>query len=154
MQASGGARMGPYLRYEWARLRLPGHEESGGMSAHAVEASATGTHAATLGWRVRHELDWDGRPLRLDADAGWRRVLGGHQVASTQRFRTPGGSSGDAVSAAFTSAGQPLARNALTLGLGVRAEPWRNVQVSARYSGMFGGAHRDHAGWLDARWAF
>lgn len=158
---------GPYLRHAWVRLRVPAFQESGGAAAHEVQAWAGSMHATTLGWRVRHAFQLGGRPLELEADAGWRHVWGSAGVESTQRFAAypaAGGNVGErgaSISAGtglatrrFTSQGVPLTRNAAVLSLGLNAEPARDMQVSLRYSGLYGSGTRSHAAWAALRWAF
>jgi len=145
--------MGPYLRHEWIRLQVPGYREKGGDAAHGVWASTARMHATTLGWRLHHDALREGRPFRLSADIGWRRVLGDPGVASTQQFGV-GDDASSPPSRVFRSQGLPLASNALVVGLGVAGSPRRNMLVSARYSGLYGSAYRDHAAWANLRWTF
>jgi len=145
-------RMGPYLRYEWQRLSLPGYQETGGLTAHDVAASSSALHATTLGWRVRHDWQGAGRPSWLEADLGWRRSWGSAGISSRQRF-VAGGVAGQP-SATFRSEGQPLTRNAVSLTLEAGLAPRRNTWLALRYSGLLGSAYRDHAAWADLRWAF
>lgn len=158
---------GPYLRHAWVRLRVPAFQESGGAAAHEVQAWAGSMHATTLGWRVRHAFQLGGRPLELEADAGWRHVWGSAGVESTQRFAAypaagaNAAARGASISAGtglatrrFTSQGVPLTRNAAVLSLGLNAEPARDMQVSLRYSGLYGSGTRSHAAWAALRWAF
>lgn len=147
-------RMGPYLRHDWMRLRAAGWQESGGPAAHDVRGSRTDMHATTLGWRLRHDFDWSGRPAGWQADVGWRHVLGNPELTSTQRFVGTEAAPDSAPSRAFTSRGQPLVRDALAFGLAINAQPWRKAQLSARYSGLYGRAYRDHAAWAELSWTF
>jgi len=145
--------MGPFLRHAWVRLRLPGFQEAGGAAAHGVEPAAGTMNATLLGWRLRRQYEGGGWPLRLDAEFGWRQVLGGTRVESTQRFGTGPHAEGEATRS-FASQGLPLTRNAVAVGLGLSAAPARHLRVSARYSGLHGGGARSHAAWADLRWAF
>lgn len=144
---------GPFLRHAWVRLQAPAFQESGGPAAHGVEAASSTMNATTLGWRWRHERQFHGRPLWLDAEAGWRHVMGNTRVESTQRFGTGPNALGP-MSRRFTSDGLPLTRNAALLNVGLTAAPARNVEISARYSGLYGGGMRSHAAWAQLRWAF
>ncbi|MFT0849587.1 autotransporter domain-containing protein [Achromobacter sp. F4_2707] len=156
VQPAGGLtdhwRMGPYLRHEWARLDVPQHGETGGLSAHAVAASTTSMHATTLGVRARRDGFAAGQPVWLEADGGWRQLWGSGRVNSRQHF-----SAGEASGyrpVVFRSAGQPLVRNAFALGLEGGWAPQRNARLALRYAGLYGGGYRDHAAWADLRWVF
>src|SRR5690606_37507206 len=59
---------GPFLRHAWVRLQAPAFQESGGPAAHGVEAASSTMNATTLGWRWRHERQFHGRPVWLDAE--------------------------------------------------------------------------------------
>lgn len=144
--------LAPYLRHEWVGLKLPSFTESGGLSAHGVDASHTGMHATTLGWRARADGQWQGRPAWLDADLGWRHIWGDTKVSSTQRF-VGEGRAGHAPRA-FSSQGQPLPRDTLAISLSAGVQPSRHARLSLRYTGLHGRDYRDHAAWADLRWAF
>lgn len=162
-------RMAPWLQHAWVRLHVPGFQEAGGASAHRVEGATHDAHVTTLGWRARREFAWQGRRVGLQADLGWRHVWGNPEVTGSQRFvsgapDTPGRqgtpeapgirAEQGGLSAPFVSRGQPLRRDALSVGLAVEAAPWRHARLSARYGGLFGSGLRDHAGWAELRWTF
>lgn len=146
-----GLKMAPYLRYEWARLSLPGHHESGGPTAHEVNASHTSTLAGTLGIRAHYTWPQDASRPWVEADFGWHHAWGNTRVVSRQRMRA---GEGGATSAFFQSQGQSLLRDALAIDLEAGLSPRRNAQFRLRYSGLLGSGYRDHAAWADLRWVF
>jgi len=153
LRSEAGMSMSPYLRHEWVRLQLPGYQEKGGEASHGVLASSARMHATTLGWRWRYEPAGAERPIRLEADLGWRHAWGDLGVSSRQRFGTEDAAFGPP-SRPFSSNGLPLARHAVMAGLGASVSLRPNMQLSARYSGLYGSAQRDHAAWAELRWAF
>ena len=149
---NGRLEVGPYLRHEWARLRLPSHTETGGMAAHGVDASSSILNTTTLGWRMRYGWQGEGGPAWLEADLGWRRGWGDGKVSSTQRFVSD--EQAGFTARPFTSQGQPLSRNALSLTLEAGLALNRQSRLALRYSGLYSGSRQEHAAWADFRWAF
>lgn len=149
---NGRLDMGPYLRHEWARLRLPAHTETGGLAVHGVDASSSTLNTTTLGWRLRYGWQGEGGPSWLAADLGWRRGWDDGRVSSTQRFVSD--EQAGFTARPFTSQGQPLSRNALSLNLEAGLALKSQGRLALRYSGLYSGTRQEHAAWADFRWAF
>lgn len=141
---------GPYLRHTWMHLKTPGFAERGGAEALSVWASSAHMHTSTVGWRMRHEAEWRGRELELEADVGWQHVWNGASPVAEQRLRA------DAArrTPAHSVSGMPMPRNTLALDLGAGVAIRKNAGLALRYSGVHGSGYRDHAGWAEFQWAF
>ena len=148
---------GPYLQQAWIQVKTPGFEESGGPAAHQVERASLAAHASTLGWRFGTQRTWRGRPIRLDADIAWRHVWNSTRATSVQRFRglaeLPDHTFSQA-SSPFESAGISMLRDGAALGVQTGIQLQKNAVLATRYSGVYGRGYRDHAGWVEFRWAF
>ena len=152
--------MAPYLRHEWARLKLPGYVETGGRAAHGVAGATPTLNTTTLGGRLRYGWQLQGGLLEVGklhralarADLGWRHTWGSSQMTSTQRFVSD--EQVGITGAAFTSPGQPLSRHAVTLNLEAGLAPARNSRIALRYAGLYAPGRQEHAAWADFRWVF
>ncbi|MER1967956.1 autotransporter domain-containing protein [Castellaniella sp. GW247-6E4] len=128
----------PVARLAWVRLDSRDYTETGGPEALHVQgavdqrAFAHAALGARRAWPVPH-----GHAV-LRAALGWDALLGSPDIISTQSFRE------DAVGRAFEAGGQPLARHALRLDLGVDAPLAPGVRGGIGYTGQYRGGGRQH----------
>ena len=128
----------PLAQLAWVRLDSRDYAESGGPAALRVQGAVDQrvfAHAAVRAhraWPVPH-----GHAL-LRAALGWDALLGSTDLTSIQSFRD------DAAGRAFKAGGQPLARHALRLDLGVDAPLAPGVRAGIGYTGQYRGDGRQH----------
>lgn len=138
---AGDLSVTPWARAAWLHLRRPAIQENSGMAAVSLDAQTDRRWLSQLGilaerrWAAPHGDAW------MFAQAGVRSLWGGRVLHSPQAYRSDPGASFDAV-------GQPMARHALLLDLGVQAPVSQRAAVTLAYTGQHGGGQMQHGMWL------
>lgn len=138
----------PFARLEWVRAGVDGFTEQGGKAALKVESARPSVLMATLGLRATHLVETDGGTAQLQGVLAWRHASGTVRSLSRQTFHE------GLRHAAFESEGQPLARSAVQLELGLNAPLTKSARLSLGYAGQYGTRTQDHGARLNLAIAF
>jgi subtilase-type serine protease len=138
----------PFLRFAWVKTNVQGHTESGGPAALNVSAASHALGTATVGIKATHIVETARGALRVYGLAAWRQASGDVRTFSRQSFRYGSGQQ------TFESEGQPVARQAWALRLGMDAAPARKMRLGMAYAGQFARRRQEHGARLDVSWVF
>lgn len=128
----------PLVRLAWVRLDSRNYVESGGPAALRVQGAVDQRMFAHAALRTQRAWPVPGGHAVLRAALGWDGLLGSEGLASTQSFRD------DAAGRLFEAGGQPLARHALRLDLGVEAPLVPGVRAGIGYTGQYRSDGQQH----------
>ena len=118
----------PFIGVAGVDLHTASFSETPGAAALIGGSETTGYELTTLGLRGDTTL-FATAPLTLNAMIGWQHVYGGASPNTTLAFAS-------LPSTPFSIAGAPIARDALTLELGVDRRLTSNVNFGVYYSGF------------------
>lgn len=120
----------PWAQLAWVRLDSRSYTEEGGLAALQVRGTVDQRVFSTLGIQASRALSAPHGLARLHARLGWHAMMGATDLVSTQSFRA--GRTGQT----FQAGGQPLARHALQLEIGVDAPVAPGVRLGLGYTGQ------------------
>lgn len=147
---SSGARTvaEPFVRAAWVHITTPGFVEQGGDAALDVRGRRRSQLFSIVGLKLSHTVLTKTGAARMHGLAAWRYVGGAVRSFGRQSFAS------DRNHAVFESEGQPLARSAWQLELGVAARLAKQLDLSLGYAGQFAGGLQDHGLRLNLSYAF
>ncbi|EHK62998.1 autotransporter outer membrane beta-barrel domain-containing protein [Achromobacter arsenitoxydans] len=135
----------PFFGADFSDLRTRGFSESGGDAALSGKRSTNNVGTTTLGLRAQTTFDVKETAGRLRGMLGWRHAYGDVNPEATMSFDG---------SQPFTVAGNPLARDAAVMELGVDLAMSKNATLGLAYSGQFGDGNRQNTGTVNVSWRF
>jgi len=135
----------PFFGADFSDLRTRGFSESGGDAALSGKSSTNHVGTTTLGLRAQTTFDVKETAARLRGMLGWRHAYGDVNPEATMSFDG---------SQPFTVAGNPLARDAAVMELGVDLAMSKNATLGLAYSGQFGDGNRQNTGTVNVSWRF
>ncbi|MEN4919201.1 autotransporter domain-containing protein [Achromobacter spanius] len=135
----------PFFGADFSDLRTRGFSESGGDAALSGKRSTNNVGTTTLGLRAQTTFDVKDTAGRVRGMLGWRHAYGDVNPEATMSFDG---------SQPFTVAGNPLARDAAVLELGVDLAMSKNATLGLAYSGQFGDGNRQNTGTVNVSWRF
>lgn len=138
----------PFVRMAWVQANTSGFTERGGAAALAVQPGNQAVLLSTLGLRAEHGIETPTGNAILRGELAWRHAGGNVRAFSRQSFRD------DAAQSVFESEGLPLARQAWSLQLGVKADLAKHVSLGVVYAGQFASRRQDHGARVDVAWVF
>lgn len=141
-------RVEPFLRFAWVKTDVQSHTENGGPAALNTSAASHRLAIAMVGLKATHIVETAQGALRLYGMAAWRQAAGDVRSLSRQSFRD------GSRQQVFESEGQPVARQAWALRLGMDASAARNLKIGIAYAGQFARRRQEHGAHLDISWAF
>jgi subtilase-type serine protease len=141
-------RVEPFLRLAWVKTDVQNHTEDGGPAALNTSAASHRLAIAMVGLKAAHIIETAQGALRLYGMAAWRQAAGDVRSLSRQSFRD------GSRQQVFESEGQPVARQAWALRLGMDAAAARNLKIGIAYAGQFARRRQEHGARLDISWAF
>ncbi|WP_367624779.1 autotransporter family protein [Labrys neptuniae] len=134
---AGAFRLEPFANAAYLNLHTDGFRETGGDAALAGGSSSTDLGFTTLGTKVATSFDLtEGTIATLQASLGWRHAYG--DVKPTAVLALANGT-------VFTSAGIPIARDALVVDAGVSVAFSEAVSLGVSYNGQFGNKAADQS---------
>jgi len=132
----GGYQLKPLVGLRYINLKEDGYTETGSAANLTVAARTTESVVTNLG--VRYVRPFNAGRSAFEARAIWSHEFGDTNSAVTGRLAAaPAG-------AAFTVAGVPVKRDALTLGAGVSNEVAKNFSLHADYNVELRGSGQTH----------
>lgn len=135
----------PFFGADFSDLRTRGFSESGGDAALSGKSSTSNVGTTTLGLRAQTTFDVKDTAARLRGMLGWRHAYGDVNPEATMSFDG---------SQPFTVAGNPLARDAAVMEVGVDVAMSKNATLGLAYSGQFGDGNRQNTGTVNVSWRF
>ncbi|MEN5159031.1 autotransporter domain-containing protein [Achromobacter spanius] len=135
----------PFFGADFSDLRTRGFSESGGDAALSGKSSTSNVGTTTLGLRAQTTFDVKSTAARLRGMLGWRHAYGDVNPEATMSFDG---------SQPFTVAGNPLARDAAVMEVGVDLAMSKNATLGLAYSGQFGDGNRQNTGTVNVSWRF
>lgn len=120
----------PWAQLAWVRLDSRDYAEEGGLAALRVHGAVDQRVLSTVGLQATRALASPYGSARLHARLGWQAMMGSGDLVSTQSFRA------GQVGQTFQAGGQPLARHALQLEIGVDAPVAPGVRLGLGYTGQ------------------
>lgn len=135
----------PFFGADFSDLRTRGFSESGGDAALSGKSSTSNVGTTTLGLRAQTTFDVKDTAGRLRGMLGWRHAYGDVNPQATMSFDG---------SQPFTVAGNPLARDAAVMEVGVDLAMSKNATLGLAYSGQFGDGNRQNTGTVNVSWRF
>lgn len=135
----------PFFGADFSDLRTRGFSESGGDAALSGKSSTNNVGTTTLGLRAQTTFDVKDNAGRLRGMLGWRHAYGDLNPEATMSFDG---------SQPFTVAGNPLARDAAVMEVGVDLAMSKNATLGLAYSGQFGDGNRQNTGTVNVSWRF
>ncbi|MDH0090970.1 autotransporter domain-containing protein [Achromobacter mucicolens] len=135
----------PFFGADFSDLRTRGFSESGGDAALSGKSSTSNVGTTTLGLRAQTTFDVKNTAARLRGMLGWRHAYGDVNPEATMSFDG---------SQPFTVAGNPLARDAAVMEVGVDVAMSKNATLGLAYSGQFGDGNRQNTGTVNVSWRF
>ncbi len=135
----------PFFGADFSDLRTRGFSESGGDAALSGRSSTNNVGTTTLGLRAQTTFDVKDTAGRLRGMLGWRHAYGDVNPEATMSFDG---------SQPFTVAGNPLARDAAVMEVGVDLAMSKNATLGLAYSGQFGDGNRQNTGTVNVSWRF
>lgn len=135
----------PFFGADFSDLRTRGFSESGGDAALSGRSSTNNVGTTTLGLRAQTTFDVKDAAGRLRGMLGWRHAYGDVNPEATMSFDG---------SQPFTVAGNPLARDAAVMEVGVDLAMSKNATLGLAYSGQFGDGNRQNTGTVNVSWRF
>lgn len=120
----------PWAQLAWVRLDSQSYAEEGGLAALRVHGAVDQRVFSTLGIQATRALSTRHGLARLRTRLGWQSMMGATDLVSTQSFRA------GRVGQTFQAGGQPLARHALQLELGVDAPVVPGIRLGLGYTGQ------------------
>ncbi|HEY9281751.1 MAG TPA: autotransporter domain-containing protein [Eoetvoesiella sp.] len=138
----------PFVRFAWVHADIQGFTERGGDAALTVSPSGASVLFSVAGLRMTRNMDTQNGVVELQAQLAWRHASGTVQSLSRQRFH------GSVPGSAFGSEGQPIARNAGQLQLGMNAPLAKNARLGVAYAGHYARRLQDHGVRLSLAVAF
>ncbi|WP_167427945.1 autotransporter outer membrane beta-barrel domain-containing protein [Achromobacter mucicolens] len=135
----------PFFGADFSDLRTRGFSESGGDAALSGKSSTNNVGTTTLGLRAQTTFDVKDTAGRLRGMLGWRHAYGDVNPQATMSFDG---------SQPFTVAGNPLARDAAVMEVGVDLAMSKNATLGLAYSGQFGDGNRQNTGTVNVSWRF
>lgn len=138
----------PFVRMAWVQANTSGFTERGGAAALVVLPESQAVLLSTLGLRAEHRIETPTGIAMLRGELAWRHASGNARAFSRQSFRD------DATQSVFESEGLPLARQAWSLQLGVKADLAKHVSLGVAYAGQFASRRQDHGARVDVAWVF
>ncbi|KRA00936.1 hypothetical protein ASD71_02200 [Achromobacter sp. Root565] len=135
----------PFFGADFSDLRTRGFSESGGDAALSGKSSTNNVGTTTLGLRAQTTFDVKDTAGRLRGMLGWRHAYGDVNPEATMSFDG---------SQPFTVAGNPLARDAAVMEVGVDLAMSKNATLGLAYSGQFGDGNRQNTGTVNVSWRF
>ncbi len=135
----------PFFGADFSDLRTRGFSESGGDAALSGRSSTNNVGTTTLGLRAQTTFDVKETAGRLRGMLGWRHAYGDVNPEATMSFDG---------SQPFTVAGNPLARDAAVMEVGVDLAMSKNATLGLAYSGQFGDGNRQNTGTVNVSWRF
>lgn len=138
----------PWAQLAWVRLDSRDYAEEGGLAALRVHGAMDQRVFSTIGIQAAQALPTPHGLASLRARLGWQAMMGATDLLSTQSFRA--GRAGQI----FEAGGQPLARHALQLEIGVDAPVAPGVRLGMGYTGQVqqGGSQHGVVLNLGVRW--
>ncbi|MVW71318.1 autotransporter domain-containing protein [Bordetella sp. 15P40C-2] len=141
----GAATLEPFASLAYVHTRADSFDESGAAGLRGKRSSFD-LGFTTLGLRAGTQWTLANRStLGLDASLGWIHALGGTTPKTSMSFQ-PG--------ASFTTAGLPVARDALAVQTGLTWHHSEHASLNVSYQGQFGQRTSDQGLSLNARWRF
>ncbi|WP_313623431.1 autotransporter domain-containing protein [Achromobacter sp.] len=135
----------PFVGADFSDLRTRGFSESGGDAALSGKSSTNNVGTTTLALRAQTTFDVKDTAGRLRGMLGWRHAYGDVNPEATMSFDG---------SQPFTVAGNPLARDAAVMEVGVDLAMSKNATLGLAYSGQFGDGNRQNTGTVNVSWRF
>src|SRR5690606_27836744 len=113
-----------------------------------VESARHTIVQSSLGFKAQHALATPYGLAQLQGEVAWHHTSGDLRAYSQQRLRH------STKQTLFTSEGQPLARHAWSLRLGVEANLGKHSSLGFAYAGQYAPGQQDHGARVNIRWAF
>ncbi len=135
--STGGVRYEPFANLAYVNLRTNGFSEAGGAAALVAPGQSTDTTFSTLGVRAETTFVTGQSQTTLRGILGWRHAFGDVAPTSTMTFA--------AGSSAFTTAGVPIAQDALVLDAGFDVTLTPTTILGFSYGGQFGSGVTDQS---------
>ena len=135
----------PFFGADFSDLRTRGFSESGGDAALSGKSSTNNVGTTTLGLRAQTTFDVKETAARVRGMLGWRHAYGDVNPEATMSFDG---------SQPFTVAGNPLARDAAVMEVGLDVAMSKNATLGLAYSGQFGDGNRQNTGTVNVSWRF
>lgn len=145
---SAATGVAPFARFAWVNIRMQDYTEQGDPAALRVQGADYSVVFSTLGLRAAHTLETPSGIAQLQGELAWRHAGGDVRVYSRQHFRDSAGKR------PFTSEGQPLARQAWSLRVGLEASLAKQARLGIAYAGLYASRQQDHGARLDVSWRF
>lgn len=140
--------MAPFARLAVVRNRLDGHIEQGGSAALNVSPASITTLFSIVGLQARHRLETTMGSAEIHAELAWHHA-GGDTTAMTRQAFSQG-----AGQRHFVSYGQPIARHAWSMQMGLDAPLGKHKRLRLDYAGQYGKGRQDHGARLNVAWRF
>ncbi|MEO6959320.1 MAG: autotransporter domain-containing protein [Burkholderiaceae bacterium] len=138
----------PFIRLAAVRLNTQGFVEQGGVAALKSLPTRRDVVFSSLGLRFAHNVHTGLGHARIYGEWAWHHATGAVRSLTRHTFRD------SATQTVFSSAGQPVARDAWSLKLGVTASLAKNVQLGLAYAGRYGLGRQDHGARVNLAWMF
>lgn len=135
---ANGLLIEPFARVAWVNANNQGFIEQGGDAALNVRPARDSVLFSTAGLRLTHLMETATGTARLQGQLAWRHAGGAVRSVARQTFRD------SAQQTVFDSEGQPLARSAWQLELGLAATLSKNAVLGMAYAGQYARRLQDH----------
>jgi fibronectin-binding autotransporter adhesin len=135
----------PFGSLAFESLHTDGFDEHGGAAALKASGDSNATALSTLGVRGAERFKQGDTQFTLRASLGWRHAYGDVTPSSTAAF---------AGGANFTVQGTPLAKDSLSVGLGLDVVAAHNLTVGVSYAGQLSSQAQDNAAKANVSWRF
>lgn len=131
----GDASFEPFGRIAYVNLHGKGFDEDGGAAALSADSDTTDMTFTTLGLRMAAAFNLGQSSVTAQGLLGWRHGFG--DITPQSMFALAGSDD-------FAIAGVPIARDALVMEAGIRAELAQDVVLGINYVGQIGDGVEDH----------
>lgn len=138
----------PFVRLAALRLDAQGFVEQGGAAALTTLPTRRDLLFSAVGLRFAHRIHTAIGHAKIHGEWAWHHAAGAVRSLTRHTFRD------SATQAVFASAGQPVARDAWSIRLGVKASLAKNVRLGLAYAGQYGPGRQDHGARLNLAWTF
>ncbi len=127
-------RFEPFVNLAHVSVRTDGYSERGGTAALISSGQTIDATFTTVGLHTQTDVTIKGTELSLTGLLGWRRVFGDTTPTATHAL---------AGSNAFTIAGNPIAKDAAVIGVGIDFDIASRTNFAIAYQGQFGDGAED-----------
>ena len=142
---AGSYAFEPFANLAYVSLDSDAFTEAGGAAALSSTEATTDVTYTTLGIRASADFTHGSTTATLRAMLGWRHAFG--DLTPFSKFAFGGGD-------AFTTAGSPIAEDALALSAGLDVGITANLMFGIAYTGQLASSAQEHAMKLDFKVTF